>query len=98
MSNGSDALFGATAAARTKRIGSDIHVRARSVSMGEPAEVTRREHLFKPDDSLCGTLSIVSAQEKGDGFPRSEATGKKVSSGLAHQNFPRRRRRHCGLA
>ncbi len=45
MPDRGDALFGAFAAARAKRIGSHIDIRAGRVLVREPAEVTRRKRM-----------------------------------------------------
>ena len=47
-----DAFFGTFAAVRAKRIGSYVDIRASSVLMGEPGEVTRGERGLQLDDSL----------------------------------------------
>jgi hypothetical protein len=52
MSYCADALFGAFAAARAKRIGSHIDVRADRVLVREPAEVTRRKRMLQGSNSL----------------------------------------------
>jgi len=67
-----DAFFGTFAAVRAKRIGSYVDIRASSVLMGEPGEVTRGERGLQLDDSLschAGTScrrrrAMVSAEEK----------------------------------
>jgi hypothetical protein len=41
-----DALFGASAAVRAKWIGGYVDIRASSVLMGEPREVTRRKRVL----------------------------------------------------
>ena len=47
-----DGFFGTFAAVRAKRIGSYVDIRASSVLMGEPGELTRGERGLQLDDSL----------------------------------------------
>jgi hypothetical protein len=62
MPHRGDALFGAFAAARAKRIGSHIDVGADRVLMSEPAEVTRRKHTLQRDDSLKNPGRILASK------------------------------------
>src|SRR5580658_3824396 len=81
MPDRGDALFGAFAAGRAKRIGRHIDVRSQSVFVGEPTEVTRRKRLFQGSNSLKGLVRRFSPDEQGNRFIGCEATSEEVSGG-----------------
>src|SRR5580704_7994451 len=81
MPDRSDALFGAFAAGRAKRIGRHVDVRSQRVFVGEPTEVTRRKRLFQGSNSLKGLVRRLSPDEHCNRFMGSEATGEEVSGG-----------------
>ena len=79
MTDGSDAFFGPLPAAGVERIGGNIDIRAGTVLMREPAEVTRRKRLLQWHDTLrCGD-GILSPKQNGNRLTRSKATGEKIS-------------------
>ncbi|MGA2251694.1 hypothetical protein [Terracidiphilus sp.] len=65
-------------------IGGDIDVGSSMVLVGQPAEIAWRNRLFQPNDPLGGSVGAFAAEQKSNGLPRSEATGKKVRRGLTH--------------
>src|ERR1700733_3909770 len=76
-----NALFVAFTAARAKRIGSHIDVRAGRVFVREPAEVTRRKRMFQGSNSLQRLVRRRPPDHKCNRFICSEATGEEISGG-----------------
>jgi hypothetical protein len=63
MANFRDAVLRPLAAARAKRIGSDVDVRAVVVLIAQPREIARRERLLQPDDALRRRRGLLLAEE-----------------------------------
>ena len=82
MPHRGDALFGAFAAARAKRIGSHIDVRADGVFVRKPAEVTRRKRTLQGNDSLKNPGGILASKKQCDGLARCEATGEEIGGDI----------------
>jgi len=88
MTDRGDGFLGALPAARTKRIGSNVHIRSIVILVRQPAEVTRCKRLLQRDDTLLDFRWGFHSEQEGDRRARSEAAGEKVFSSFWHRITP----------
>lgn len=73
-----DAFLSTFAAARAKRIGGGIDVRADAVLIGEPRLIARGKCGFECDDALRRNGRTLSAKQESNGLFRCEATVEEL--------------------